>query len=216
MPATVNVNNLTVVHKTSDGSVNFMPDVCLTPAPPGSPVPIPYSNLALSKDTAEGSKTVKVDGNPIMLQGSNFSTSTGDEAGSVGGVGSGVTKGKAEFISYSFDVLVEGKCVPRLGDLMLGNKGGTPNTAPVPEVQPPLAPAATAVSAIEPDRMVIVLKDWAGNPIANERYVLELAGGEKREGKTDGSGRVTVEKTWEGIGRVIFPECEDRLHKEDR
>jgi hypothetical protein len=79
-----------------------------------------------------------MDGNPIMIQGSNFSTSTGDEAGSAGGgVASNTTKGKAEFIMYSFDVKVDGKSVPRLGDTMLQNKMSSPNTPPMPEVQPP-------------------------------------------------------------------------------
>jgi uncharacterized Zn-binding protein involved in type VI secretion len=136
VPATVVVNFRTVVHKSSDGVASAFPDVCKTPSPAG-PVPIPYPNIAQSKDTAQGSSTVTVDGNPIMLKGSNFSTSTGDEAGSAGGVASSCTKGKAEFVMYSFDVKVEGKNVPRLGDLMLQNKGGAPNTPPFPEVQPP-------------------------------------------------------------------------------
>jgi uncharacterized Zn-binding protein involved in type VI secretion len=137
MPATVNVNDRTVVHAGSEGVATAFPDTCNTPAPPAPPVPTPYPNVAKSSDTAQGSQDVKMDGNPIMLEGSNFSTSTGDEAGSVGGVVSGVTKGKAEFIQYSFDVTVEGKPVPRLGDMMVQNKGGSPNTAPMPEVQPP-------------------------------------------------------------------------------
>ncbi|MEZ4301226.1 MAG: DUF4150 domain-containing protein [Polyangiaceae bacterium] len=137
MPATVNVNMRTVVHAASSGVSTAFPDVCKTPAPPAPPVPIPYPNVAMSSDTAQGSQDVKMDGNPIMLQGSNFATSTGDEAGSVGGVVSSCTKGKAEFIAYSFDVTVEGKPVPRLGDMMLHNKGGTFNTPPTAEVQPP-------------------------------------------------------------------------------
>lgn len=137
MAATVSVNKRTVVHKSSNGIATAFPDVCKT-ASPGGPVPIPYPNVAQSKDTAQGSKKVKVDGNPIMLKGSNFATSTGDEAGSAGGgVVSNTTKGKAEFILYSFDVKVEGKNVPRLGDLMLQNKMSSPNTPPFPEVQPP-------------------------------------------------------------------------------
>ena len=72
-----------------------------------------------------------------MLQGSNFSQSTGDEPGSAGGVVSNCIKGKAEFVNYSFDVQIEGKPVPRLGDLMLQNKQSSPNTPPFPEVQPP-------------------------------------------------------------------------------
>lgn len=138
MPATVNVNDRTVVHAASNGVATAFPDTCNTPAPPAPPVPIPYPNVAMSSDTAMGSTDVKMDGNPIMLQGSNFSMSTGDEAGSVLGVASGCIKGKAEFVMYSFDVTVEGKPVPRLGDSMVQNKGGAPNTAPMPEVQPPV------------------------------------------------------------------------------
>lgn len=138
MPATVNVNNRTVVHASSNGIAMAFPDVCKTPSPAG-PIPIPYPNIAQSSNTAMGSKTVKIDGNPIMLDGSNFSTSTGDEAGSAGGgVVSNTIKGKAEFVNYSFDVKVEGKNVPRLGDLMLQNKMSSPNTPPMPEVQPPI------------------------------------------------------------------------------
>lgn len=135
MPATVNVNMRTVVHATSNGVVIGFPDTCNTPTPAG-PVPIPYPNVAMSQDTSMGSVMVKCDGNPIMLQGSKFAQSTGDEAGSNGGVVSGVIKGKAEFVSFSFDVMVEGKPVPRMADLMVQNEGGAPNTAPFPEVQP--------------------------------------------------------------------------------
>ncbi len=137
MAATINVNTRTVVHKSSDGIVTVFPDVCKTPTP-GGPVPIPYPNIAKSSDTAKGSKSVKMDGNPIMLKGSNFSTSTGDEPGSLKGIVSSKIKGKAEFVNYSFDVKVEGKNVARLGDMMVQNKGGAPNTAPIPEVQPPI------------------------------------------------------------------------------
>jgi hypothetical protein len=137
MPSKVNVNNRTVVHKASSGIATAFPDVCKTPSPAG-PVPIPYPNVAQSSDTANGSKTVSEEGEPLMLKGSNFSTSTGDEAGSAGGVASSTTKGKAEFVNYSFDVKIEGKNVCRLGDMMLQNKGSAPNTPPMPEVQPPL------------------------------------------------------------------------------
>jgi hypothetical protein len=140
MAATINVNDRTVVHATSDGIVTVFPDVCNTPTP-GGPVPIPYPNVARSADTSQGSRTVAMDGNPIMLRKSVFATSTGDEPGSVGGVISGTTKGKAEFVSYSFDVKVEGKNVCRLGDSMVQNEASAPNTAPVPEVQPPLGVA---------------------------------------------------------------------------
>ena len=138
MPASVNVNFLTVVHAGSSGMVVGFPDVCLTPSPAG-PIPIPYPNIAQSTDTSQGSQTVTVDGNPIMLKGSVFATSSGDEAGSAGGgVVSATIKGKAEFALYSFDVKVDGKNVCRLSDIMLLNKLSSPNTPPFPEIQPPL------------------------------------------------------------------------------
>jgi uncharacterized Zn-binding protein involved in type VI secretion len=133
VPATVNVNSRTVVHAASDGVLIAFPDVCQAPTPAG-PIPLPLPSIALSSDAAEGSREVKMDGQSIMVQGSAFSQSTGDEAGSIGGILSGTTRGKAEFILYSFDVKVEGKNVCRLGDLMVSNNKNTP---PFPEIQPP-------------------------------------------------------------------------------
>lgn len=135
MGVTVGVNNLSVVHKDSSGITTAFPDVCKTPAPPAPPIPIPYPNIAKSSDTDNGSSSVTCDGNPICLKDSNFSTSTGDEAGSLMGIASNKTKGKAEFVNFSFDVLVEGKNVARAMDLMLHNDKNTP---PFPLVQPPV------------------------------------------------------------------------------
>jgi hypothetical protein len=136
MPATISVNMMTVVHKSSSGVVMGFPDVCKTPTPAG-PIPIPYPNIAMSSDTDKGTKKVKMDGNPIMVKQSVFKMSTGDEAGSAGGVVSSCTKGKAEFVLYSFDVKAEGKNVCRMLDIMLLNKNSSPNTPPFPEIQPP-------------------------------------------------------------------------------
>lgn len=206
MSTAVSVNNMTVVHKSSDGLVSFMPDVCLTPTS-GGPVPIPYPNIAKSSDADQTSESVTVDNNPIMLKGSVFSTSTGDEAGSNGGVSSGVTKGKAEFINYSFDVVVEGKQVPRLGDQMLGNKGSAPNTPPMAEVQPPAPGSATeAQGELEPDKIKVVVKNAAGEPQTDARYILKAPDGSKVEGKTDGSGQVLMDETVSGAGRIVFPD----------
>jgi len=122
MPVTVVVNPPdTVVHKSSMGMAQTQLDVCKTPTP-GGPVPTPYPNIAMSSQTADGSTTVSCDGNPIMLKDSNFSMSSGDEPGSIGGVKSNVIKGQADPILYSFDVKVEGKNVVRRSDPMLHNK----------------------------------------------------------------------------------------------
>ncbi len=139
MGVTVGANFLSLVHKSSGGVSPSFPDVCKTPAPPAGPIPIPYPNIAQSSDTDKGSKKVKADGKPVALKDSNFKTSTGDEAGSAGGIVSSKTKGKAEFVNYSFDVMVEGKNVARALDLMLHNDKNTP---PFPVLQGPLVAVA--------------------------------------------------------------------------
>jgi hypothetical protein len=135
MAASVGVNHLSIVNADTNGITICFPDVCKTPSP-GGPVPIPYPNIARSSDTASGSKKVKADGKPLCIESSNFSMSTGDEAGSAGGgVASNKIKGKAEFVNFSFDVKVEGKGVPRSFDLMLHNQKNTP---PFPVLQGPV------------------------------------------------------------------------------
>jgi hypothetical protein len=127
MGATVTVNSpQTVVHANSDGQSPVFPDVCKTPSP-GGPVPIPYPNVAKSSSSSETSTTVEANGKKIMLKNSVYSTSTGDEAGSVGGVVSNCTKGKAQFITYSFDIKAEGQNVPRNTDMMKQNGSSSYN-----------------------------------------------------------------------------------------
>ncbi len=135
MPTSVGVNFLSIVNADSNGVTIAFPDVCKTPAPPAPPIPIPYPNIAKSSDTAKGTKKVKADGKPVCVKDSSFSTSTGDEAGSVGGVASSKIKGKAEFVNVSMDVQFEGKNVPRSFDLMLHNDKNTP---PFPVLQAPV------------------------------------------------------------------------------
>lgn len=148
MPATVIVNMMTVVHKSSTGMGMFFPDACKTPTP-GGPIPIPYPNIAQSSQIMQGTTTVKCDGSEIMVQDSKFSMSSGDEAGSAGGgVVSNTIKGKAEFLNFSFDVKADGKMIARLLDPMMGNEmSGKPgNTPPSPEMQAPLV-AVPAIPA---------------------------------------------------------------------
>ncbi len=97
------------------------PDVCKTPAAP-NPIPIPYPNIGMSADTSQGPTKVKTDGKMPMVKGAKYTRSSGDEAGSVGGVASGVNMSECEFMLYSFDVKFEGKNVCRMGDQLLHNK----------------------------------------------------------------------------------------------
>jgi uncharacterized Zn-binding protein involved in type VI secretion len=135
MSSTVIISKLTVVHKSSQGiATASAPDVCKTSTPSG-PVPMPYPNIAKSSDLTNGSTTVKIDGSPVAIKGCSFATSVGDEAGSLGGVASGITKGQAKFVNYSFDVKIDGKNACRLTDPMTNNGNG-PNTVTAAETQP--------------------------------------------------------------------------------
>jgi hypothetical protein len=124
MSSTVFANSRGIAHKGSGGNSPVFPDVCKTPTP-GGPVPVPYPNIGKSSDTSAGPTSVLVDGNMPMVKGAKYSTTTGDEAGTVGGVLSSTTKGEAEFMVYSFNVMIEGKNVCRLGDPMFQNKKNT-------------------------------------------------------------------------------------------
>lgn len=150
MSTTVIVNHITVVHKGTGGSsMASAPDFCKTPTPAG-PTPMPYPNIAEAQDLADGSSTVTADGEPIALKSSAFSKSTGDEAGSAGGVASGVIQGKAKFALYSMDVKVEGQNVARLSDSMTMN-GNAPNT-----FGPELQPLAQAIGSDKVEKLCLI------------------------------------------------------------
>lgn len=125
-------------HKGSGGSGKAFPDVCLSPPPPpAGPLPIPYPNNVSASDLSDGSKTVKIDGEPTALEDVSYcSTSSGDEGGTQGGgVVSHKTKGTACFTFWSLDVKVEGKGVGRHEDPMLQNCGSqTPPNGLTPQV----------------------------------------------------------------------------------
>jgi hypothetical protein len=137
MPVTINVNNLTLCHKGSNGiSTATIPDVCKTPSP-GGPVPVPYPNIAMSMDLMKGTTTVKSDGGMMCANyGSEFFKSTGDEPGVAGGVVSSTFIKEATWITFSFDVKLQGKAACRLTDKMFHNHQNTVNTAG--EIQKPI------------------------------------------------------------------------------
>lgn len=121
MAQSVYANSRGIAHGQSNGMSIAFPDVCLTPTPAG-PVPIPYPNIAQSADVSGGPTSVKVDGAMPATKGATYAKSTGDEAGSAGGVASGCIKGAAEFVLYSFDVKLDGQNVCRLGDPLFHNR----------------------------------------------------------------------------------------------
>lgn len=132
------INGRTAVHAGSGGTLTTV-DVCRTKI--GKPiVNIPYTNIAKSSDAARTAGSVLINGQPVCNKASIFAVSTGDEPGDRLGVVSGTIKGKAEFITASPNVLIEGIPAERQADLMVSNNR---NTAPMPLMQPGGPPPAS-------------------------------------------------------------------------
>ena len=130
-------NGMEVSCKQGAGkSVCAFPDVCFTPpltpaTPPG--VPIPYPNTGMDGDATDGSTTVKISGQEVMLKNkSYFKQSTGDEAGSAPkkGVVTSTNKGKVYFNAWSMDVKAEGENVVRHLDMTTHNHNPPPGQTP--------------------------------------------------------------------------------------
>jgi uncharacterized Zn-binding protein involved in type VI secretion len=156
------INGRTAVHAGSEGILVTV-DVCLTKV--GKPVvPIPYTNVARSADAAKTASTVFINGQPVCHQGSIFSKSTGDEPGSRKGIRSGTISGKAEFVSASSNVFIEGVPAVRQGDMMVSNNC---NTAPMPLSQPGAPPARE----VKPEEV----EELEGTELPNE-VPLEVSG----------------------------------------
>lgn len=97
---------------TKAGGVYFaMPDVCLTPAPPAPPVPIPYPNTAQVAASNGTISKVLIENKETVAEGSKVPNSSGDEAGTNGGVTSGVNMGPVEPKVFSSKVFAGGKKV---------------------------------------------------------------------------------------------------------
>jgi hypothetical protein len=133
----VYANSMEVSCKAASGkSIAAFPDVCMTPpqtpaTPPG--VPIPYPNTGMASDTTDGSSTVKVTDQEVMLKNkSYFKRSSGDEAGCapLKGVVTHTNMGKVYFVAWSMDVKVEGENVVRHFDMTTHNHNPPPGQTP--------------------------------------------------------------------------------------
>ncbi len=186
MAVTVCVNGRTVVHADSEGTTIVFPDICYTLIV--VPVPIPYPNIALSEDLALGAITVTADGNPMGHELSIFAKSTGDEAGALTGVVSGTVASIAEFVSFSFDVQIEGKGVVRAMDLMTHN---TKNTAATPLLQPPLILIIIDETPEIPEQGKVEVRfiDPFGEPMEGVEFETEIDG-EKKTATTMSRGQI--------------------------
>lgn len=129
------------VSTNMSGMTLAFPNVCLTPSAP-SPIPVPYPSIgqcaAASAPTC--SLKVKILNKNVLTTKSLVPTTTGDQAGTGGGVMSGMFGGPCKRTQGSMKVMVEGAPAVMLTQLIASN-GASPN-APVGNQ---LAPSQTKV-----------------------------------------------------------------------
>ena len=121
MAAKVYINGRLSVHQGSGLRVISL-DVCLTGP---QHLPIPYCNCAQAKHAQRGASWVRVNHHALCHADSYFAISHGDEFGTHGGIHSHTTRGKAEFISHSPNVFIEGHPAVRQFDWMVSNNRNT-------------------------------------------------------------------------------------------
>jgi hypothetical protein len=119
------------------------PDVCLTPAPPGPPIPMPYPNTAAGATGVPAAYTILFSGAPAHNMGTKVPLTNGDNAGVATGVASGTVMAKASPVTGAFTVLIAGKPATRLTMSSIGNSTNCPTNVRV-------APSQTTVLILAP------------------------------------------------------------------
>lgn len=200
MPTHVVVNKLGLTYKGTIGiSTATIPDVCKTPSP-GGPVPVPYPNFALQSSLTKGTTSVTAkQGKMIAIKGSRYGRSNGDEAGTAGGVKSNVNMKGTDWITYSFDVKMDGKNACRHSDKKFHNNKNTvdlqgnvdpgiPGSNPL-EIDCKNAPASSKKKFSDCEKEEICAKCAAINKRANS-VIEKPKRGKKHTGPYSGHKRV--------------------------
>jgi hypothetical protein len=120
---------------TMNGQCLAFPDVCKTPAPSGT-VPIPYPNIGMCMQASSGTANkVKLMNMPAILMNTKISMSSGDEAGSIGGVSSNMIKGEVSYKKGSAKVKFEGKAAAYIS-CTTGQNGSNANMPAGAQIAP--------------------------------------------------------------------------------
>jgi hypothetical protein len=110
----------------SAGICFAFPNVCFTPpTSPASPngIPIPYPSIGQLSSTSGTATSVRAGGNQVVVKASTINSTTGDSAGSLGGVRSQSFGGSVTFKTASGSVFAEGSEVVRMLDQTEQNNG---------------------------------------------------------------------------------------------
>jgi hypothetical protein len=118
------------------------PDVCLTPAPPAPPVPLPYPNIANRPAGVPAVYTVLWGGAPAHNMSTVIPFSNGDNPGVALGVASGLVMGPSRCTTAAMTVLVGGMPATRMTSTTMQNNTNAPGVC--------LAPSQTKVLLLAP------------------------------------------------------------------
>ena len=120
-----------------EGECFAFPDTCKTPTPSG-PVPMPYPNTALLEQSIVPTMamSVKIVGFYAATVQTQISMSSGDEAGSMGGVVSGMIVGPCQFKLGSETVKMEGQAAAYFGSLVGQNNTSNANMPVGSQISP--------------------------------------------------------------------------------
>ncbi len=116
------------------GTDMAFPDVCLTPAPPAPPIPVPYPNIAMGPMANPGTVCRKtfIMCMPAHNLGTMIPMTNGDNAGVSMGVASGTVMGPQRHLTGAFTVLFEGMPATRVTSMSLQNSTNSPGMRVVP------------------------------------------------------------------------------------
>lgn len=109
-----------------------LPDVCLTPAAAGIPVPIPYPNIANGPMGVPAAYHVLISCAPAHNLGTSVPLTNGDNAGVNMGVASGIVMGPSRHLTGAFTCLIGGMPASRMTSTSLQNSTNCPGARVMP------------------------------------------------------------------------------------
>ena len=109
-----------------------LPDVCLTPAAAGVPVPTPYPNLAAGPMATGAVYRVLIAAAPAHTLATSIPQTNGDNAGVNMGVASGTVMGPSRHVTGAVSVLIGGLPASRVGSVSLQNSTNCPGARTMP------------------------------------------------------------------------------------
>lgn len=111
------------------GQAMATPDVCKTPP---LAIPAPFPNISLNATAVPAQYQIMIQGQPILTVASVNPMTSGDEAGTLGGVVSQTIKGPCNTVMGSMAYIVGGSPVQRCLDPTTQNGGNSLGTHQVP------------------------------------------------------------------------------------